>query len=306
MPLFGAHISTAGGLHTAFGRAESIGCDALQIFTKSNRQWRAPVLKEEDIAAFQRCAAETRLPVTAHASYLINLASPQAAIWEKSVAALIEELDRCRRLGIDGLVLHPGAHTGSGYEAGIAQVAAALDRVHEAGDSTSRVLLEVTAGAGTTLGFESWHFEAILARLREPERVALCFDTCHALGAGWDIVSREGYERTMDDLAARVGLERLACFHLNDSRHPLGSRRDRHEHIGYGLCTLEAFRHLVNDPRFADRPMLLETPKGEDMAEDVVNLRVLRALVEGSEEQVDVETLDDFWEGVSRTEGKDE
>lgn len=306
MPLIGAHCSTAGGLWTAFDRAEQIGCEAVQIFTKSNRQWKARPLGEEELGRFHQRAAETGMPVVAHASYLINLASPKDDIWEKSVAAYVDEMERCRQLGIPYLVLHPGAHTGSGYEAAVQQVAEAINREHALGDERAMLLLEITAGTGTCLGAEMAHFEGILSQVSQPERVGICFDTCHAVGAGWDIVAPEGYAAVMAEFDVRLGLERIRCFHLNDSQNELGSRRDRHTHIGRGYCTLESFRHILNDPRFATVPMLLETPKEEDMAQDVVNLKVLRALLEGCPEPVTVDTLDSFWEGVSLTEGKDE
>ncbi|MBA3534030.1 MAG: deoxyribonuclease IV [Ardenticatenales bacterium] len=306
MPLIGAHCSTAGGLWTAFDRGEQLGCEAIQLFTKSNRRWQAPALKEEEIARFRQRAAETALPVVAHASYLINLASPDDGIWHKSLAGYFDEMDRCRALGIPYLVMHPGAHTGSGYEAGIARVADAINREHARGDDSTMLLLEITAGTGTSLGFELEHFADILVQLSEPDRIGICFDTCHALGAGWEINTRQGYEAVMKAFDERVGLHRIRCFHLNDSQHVLGSRRDRHTHLGRGHCTLETFRHILNDPRFAGLPMLLETPKNDDMAQDVVNLKVLRALLDGCAEPVTLETLDSFWEGVDPIDGKDE
>ncbi len=306
MPLIGAHCSVAGGLWTAFDRGEQIKCEAIQVFTKSNRRWSASTLEPAEIARFRQRAAETGLPVVAHASYLINLASPKDDIWHKSVNALIDEMDRCRALGIPYLVLHPGAHTGSGYEAGIARVAEAINREHAHGDTTTMLLLENTAGAGSTLGAEMSHFEQLLAQLEQPERLGICFDTCHAIGAGWDIISEEGYREVMDEFDRRIGLERIRCFHLNDSQHDLGSNRDRHTHIGRGFVTLAAFRNVLNDPRFAGTPMLLETPKDDDMAQDVVNMKVLRGLLDGAASLVTEAELDALWEGVDALEGKEE
>jgi deoxyribonuclease-4 len=306
MPLFGAHTSTAGGLHTGFERGIQSGCEAIQIFTKSNRQWAAKPISPEEEARFKQAAADTGLPVASHATYLINLASPKDEIWDKSVAAYIEEMHRCRQLGIPYLVLHPGAHTGSGFEAGFQRVAQAINRELAQGDDSAMLLLEITAGTGTTLGYDFNHFNEIFALLDEPDRVGICFDTCHALGAGYDITTPEGYEKTFSEFDAKIGVEKLRYFHLNDSHNGVGSRRDRHTHIGYGCCTLESFRSLVNDPRFANHPMILETPKNDDIVQDIVNLRVLRALVEGSEESVTADTLEMFWEGIDKTEGKDE
>ncbi len=306
MPLIGAHCSVAGGLWTGFDRGEEVGCEAIQIFTKSNRRWQAAPLSSDEVSRFRQRAAETALPVVSHATYLINLASPKEEIWQRSVAALVDEMERCRVLGIPYLVLHPGAHTGSGYQAGIERVAAAINQEHEAGDGSAMLLLEITAGAGTTLGADLEHFERILEQLRHPERLGFCFDTCHAVGAGWDIVSEEGYQATMEAFDSRLGLGRIRCFHLNDSHHELGSRRDRHCHIGRGYVTLAAFRQLLNDPRFAGVPMILETPKNDDMAQDVVNLKVLRGLLAGAESPVTEAELDALWEGVDRVDGKEE
>ena len=305
MPLIGAHCSTAGGVWTAFDRGEKIGCEAIQIFTKSNRRWKARAFKAKEIERFRKRAQESGLPVVAHASYLINLASPKDDIWNKSLDAYIIEMDRCRQLGVPYLVMHPGAHTGSGYEAGIRRVAEAINHEHEQGDDSAMLLLEITAGTGTTLGAEMSHFEGIFAQVKEPERVGICWDTCHAVGAGWDITTPEGYASIMEEFEQKIGLDRIRCIHLNDSQYPLGSHRDRHTHIGYGYCTLETFRHVLNDPRFAKLPMLLETPKNEQMAQDVVNMSVLRALLDGTEETVTPENLDRFWEGVEKKEGKD-
>lgn len=299
-------MSTAGGLHTGYDRGIESGCNAIQIFTKSNRQWNAKPITDEDSLAFRNRGTECGLPIGAHATYLINMASPKEDIWEKSVNAIIDELHRCRQLGIPYLVVHPGAHVGSGVETGLKRIAEAINREHAVGDDSAMLLLEITAGTGTTLGAEFGHFRDILAEVDNPDRVGICFDTCHAIGAGYDLTTPEGYAATMAEFDEKIGLDKLKYFHLNDSKNPVGSHRDRHTHIGDGFCTLETFRAIVNDPRFADIPMILETPKDDDMKQDLVNLRVLRALVEGADESVTAETLDSFWEGVEKTEGKDE
>lgn len=290
MPRLGAHLSIAGGLPRAVDRAKASRCQALQIFTKSAGQWRARPLPPEEIALFRRRVAETGIgPVVAHNSYLINVGTAQPALRAQSIAALGEELDRAEALGLDGLVMHPGSYT-SGTEAdGLRLIAEALaellgDRPH----ARVKVLLEHTAGQGTNLGHRFEHLAEIVQRLDGTPRVGVCLDTCHLLAAGYDVCSREGYERTFEEFDRIVGLERIRAFHLNDSKKPCGSRVDRHEHIGKGCLGLDPFRWLLNDPRFADHPMLLETPKLETPESrrrsdldpwDARNLRTLRRLI---------------------------
>ncbi len=276
----GAHISAAGGLHQAFARGEAVGCHTLQIFSKNERQWRAKPLLEESIAQFKAEAARSRLgPVMVHGSYLVNLASPNDELWERSIEALADELDRCDRLGIPYLVLHPGAHTGSGTQAGFQRVATAVDRLFEEGVGGDTVLLlETTAGQGTCLGGTFEELADMIGLLRRPERAAVCVDTCHIFAAGYDISTPESYDATFDRLVELVGLDRIKAFHLNDSKGALGSHLDRHEAIGDGQIGLEGFRRLINDPRFCGLPMVLETPKGSDGAEDIRNLTTLRGL----------------------------
>ncbi|MFQ3664035.1 MAG: deoxyribonuclease IV [Chloroflexaceae bacterium] len=278
---FGAHMSIAGGVARAFARGRQVGCETMQIFCKNERQWEARPLREEEVAAFHAEHACSGIdPVFAHAAYLINLASPDAARWERSIAACADELERCARLGVPYLVLHPGSHMGSGEEAGLARVATALNQLFAAGAGHGTVvLLETTAGQGTALGHRFEH----LARLYElsdcEQRLGICVDTCHIFAAGYDIRSPETYGNTFAALDRLIGLDRVRCFHLNDSQRELGSKVDRHTHIGQGRIGLEAFRLLVNDLRFRNVPMILETPKGEDMAEDVKNLTLLRSLL---------------------------
>ncbi len=283
MPLLGAHMSVAGGVSKALERGQSIGCDTIQIFTRNNNRWASKPIPPEEIERFHEQVKSTGIwPVFSHAAYLINLASPKEDLWEKSIEAFIDELVRAEKLNLLGVVLHPGSHMGEGEEVGIARIAAALDRCHEATEGFKTLtLLEVTAGTGDHLGYRFEQLAEIRARVKHPERVAFCFDTCHAFAAGYDFRTREGYEAVMEEFDRVLGLERLKAFHFNDSKHPLGSRKDRHEHIGHGHIGLDGFRWIVNDPRFQQVPMVLETPKSKDMHEDVENLRVLRSLIEG-------------------------
>jgi len=278
----GAHMSIAGGMPESVVRARAVEATALQVFVKSSNQWAARPFADGEAAAFRRAAEEAGLArhVIAHASYLVNLASPDDALWERSVAALGEELSRCGALGIVSLVVHPGAHMGAGEEAGLRRVTAALDRVLALGNGEGpSVLLEITAGQGSCLGATFEQLAWVLERARRGERLGVCFDTCHALAAGYEFRDARSYRETMGRLDETVGLERVQALHLNDSKNGIGSRKDRHAHIGEGEVGLEAFRLLLNDPRFRGVPMVLETPKGDDLEEDRVNLRVLRGLV---------------------------
>lgn len=284
--LLGAHMSIAGGMVEAVARARSVDATALQVFVKSSNQWAARPFAPGEPEAFRRAAAEEGLEgaTIAHASYLVNLASPDAALWERSVTALGIELERCDALGIEGLVVHPGAHMGAGEEAGLARVTRALDRLLKAprrgaAGGRAAVLLEITAGQGTTLGCRFEQLGFVLESVSVPERVGICFDTCHALSAGYEFRDAASYRATMKALDKSVGLDRIRAFHLNDSKTSLGSRRDRHQHIGQGEVGLEAFRLILNDRRFRAVPKVLETPKGDDLAEDRTNLGILRSLV---------------------------
>lgn len=285
MPRFGAHLSIAGGMPRAVDRAVATGCDGLQIFTKSTGQWRARVIEREEAVAFRRKADAAGLtPRLAHASYLINLASIDLALRERSVASLGEELDRAELLGLDGLVLHPGASTGTTEEHGLALVADAARTVLAARRRQRvKLLFEHTAGQGTSLGHRFEHLATLLERLNGSPRVGVCLDTCHLLAAGYEWRTPGGYRATFEAFERLVGVDRLAAFHMNDSKKPLGSRVDRHAGIGQGEIGVTAFRRLVNDPRFAHLGMLLETPKQSDTTDadpwDRENLRVLRDLV---------------------------
>ena len=282
----GAHESIAGGLVNAFERGHSATCDAIQIFTKSSRQWRARPLSEAEIAAWrERMDAEATsggiFPVVVHSSYLINVGSPKAATWQKSYDALQVELERCEALGVRHLVLHPGSHLKAGEEVGLANVARALSQLHAATPGfQAMVCLEGMAGQGTNLGYTFEQLAWLLEHTDQGERLGICLDSCHLYAAGYDVRTPEGYAETMDAFDRVIGLERLQVVHLNDSVQELGSRRDRHTHIGAGTIGLEGFRNFVNDPRLAHLPGLLETDKSDDLHEDVENLAKLRSLIE--------------------------
>lgn len=282
MAILGAHMSIAGGHHRAVFAAQAAGCDCVQIFTKNNNQWRANELTDGRAAQFEEALGATGVShPLAHASYLINLATPDAGLWRKSIDALVVELQRAERLGLLGVVLHPGAYTTSSEQAGLARIAAALDETHrQAPGIAVRVLLENTAGQGTNLGFRFEQLAAIIDAVAEPDRLAICFDTCHAFAAGYDMTSEKAYKATMRELNRTVGVALVAAFHLNDSQRPLGGRVDRHAHIGRGEMGTEPFRLLLADRRFRKRPMYLETPKGTENGEDFdrLNLSVLRGL----------------------------
>lgn len=280
MPLLGAHLSIAGGLHKAVEAAAALGMDTVQIFTKNASRWAAKPLTPEEVAAFREAVggAGLRFP-TAHDSYLINLGTADDALWEKSVAAMAEELGRADALGLSYLVSHPGAHLGTGEEAGLARVIAGLDEVHaRCPNAATRILVETTAGQGTTLGWRFEHLAAILAGVRHPARLGVCFDTCHVFAAGYALGTDAEYDATFAEFDRVVGLEQIRAFHVNDSAKPFGSRVDRHAGIGLGKIGEAPFRRLVTDPRFADRPMFLETPKeADDGTEmDPINLGILR------------------------------
>lgn len=279
--LAGAHMSIAGGMHKAFERGRSVRCRTIQIFLKSSNQWKARTLTDADRMLFRVAREKSGIsPVLAHDSYLINLASPDPDLHRKSLDAFVEEMRRANDLGVPCLILHPGAHLGAGVQAGINRVARALNRAIDRVGPPVRLLLETTAGQGSSLGSRFEELAAILERMRKPERAGVCLDTCHIFAAGYDIRSREGYEKTLREFDRLIGVGRIQAIHVNDSLKDLGSRVDRHSHIGKGRIGLEAFRCLVNDPRFVDVPKILETPKGEDMREDRRNLAKLRALMD--------------------------
>ena len=284
----GAHMSIAGGLDKAPLRGKQVGCDTIQVFTKSNRQWRAKRISDQEVDAFKANLAATGIgPVVAHDCYLVNLAAPRRAVWKKSVAAFRVELERAERLGIPYLVTHPGSHAGAGEVEGLRRVTEALNALLAALPGAGvRILLETTAGQGSSLGHRFEQLAAILAGVDQADRVGVCLDTCHVFAAGYDIRTRDGYRKTVGDLDECLGLRRLQAIHLNDSKGGLGSRVDRHEHIGEGRLGLAPFRRLLNDPRLRRVPMILETPKDDDfVAADRRNLARLRRLLNGRDGQ---------------------
>lgn len=283
MAILGAHQSIAGGYYKSVETAHRLKCDCVQLFTKNNNQWLAKELTDEDVRLFQARLAELGVShPLAHDSYLINLASPDAALWKKSVDSFVIEMLRADRLGIPYLVTHPGAYTTSSEKAGIAAVVRALDETHrQTRGIKTKCLLETTAGQGSCLGCKFEHLAAILDGVDDPDRLGVCVDTCHIFAAGYPISTEKDYRATFRSLDKTVGLKLVRAFHLNDSLKPLGSRVDRHAHIGRGMIGKDGFRLLVNDRRFRNVPMYLETPKGEEKGKnlDTINLRTLRRMI---------------------------
>ncbi len=280
-PLVGAHMSIAGGMTLAIERALKVRARALQVFTHNTNQWKAKRLIRTEVQSFREAWERSGLaPVVAHDSYLINLASPNEALRRRSFGAFAEELSRCEALGIPFLVTHPGAHMGAGALEGCDRVADSIDRARALAPSpTVIVLLETVAGQGTTLGRRFEELARIRDRVRRPDLVQICFDTCHVHAAGYDLLSERGYEQTFQEFDDTLGLERLRAFHFNDSKTERGSRVDRHEHIGKGHLGLEPFARILHDARFRSIPKLLETPKGKDgVVMDRRNLALLRRL----------------------------
>ncbi|HAA47478.1 MAG TPA: endonuclease [Synergistaceae bacterium] len=277
MSLIGAHVSVSGGLHRAIERGEALGCEAIQIFTKNQLQWRASPIPQAASERFLKAWIESSIrKVVAHGSYLINLAGSNE-IRKKSIDALSDELLRCDQLGIDDLVLHPGSHRGDGWEVGFSRVVSALEAVLDRTESLRvRILLETMAGQGDGIGSSLEELAALFDALEVAERIGICLDTCHLFVAGYEIRSREGYERILRRVDKYFGLERVGCWHLNDSKEEKGVRRDRHQHIGAGKIGNDAFGRIVSDPRWEDTPCIIETPK-EDQG-DVRNLSILRKL----------------------------
>jgi deoxyribonuclease IV len=288
MPILGAHQSIAGGYYRAVEHAAKVGCQCVQLFTKNNNQWRAKAITPEDVAKFQAALQQHQVtdPI-AHDSYLINLATPNETLWRKSMEAFAVELLRAEQLGIRYVVMHPGSFTISSEEAGLKRIIASLDEIHEkVGKLKVCTLLENTAGQGSALGWRFEHLAAIREGVAEPNRVGVCIDTCHLLAAGYAFSTPIDYEATMKQLDKIIGIKQVKAIHLNDSKKDLGSRVDRHEQIGQGKIGLEGFRLLLNDPRFAEVPMYLETPKEDEDGDattgkmDRMNLATLRGLVQ--------------------------
>lgn len=283
MPLLGAHMSIAGGYYKAVEAAAALGMATCQVFTKNNNQWRAKPITEEESELFRgRVSSLEFAHPLSHSSYLLNLASPDRLLWQKSVDAFIVELQRAEQLGISYVVIHPGARMLASEEQGIATVVDALNTTLAATKNLKcKILLETTAGQGSCLGHRFEQIAAMLAGVKASHRVAVCIDTCHLFVAGYPLKSKREYNATMRQLDHLIGIDRVKAIHLNDSKKPLGSRVDRHEHIGRGFLGHEPFEHLLNDRRFREVPMYLETPKGTEADEDLdaINLRTLRGLI---------------------------
>jgi deoxyribonuclease-4 len=279
--LVGAHMSIAGGVNMAIERARSINCTAMQMFVKNNMQWFAAPLTRDEIRRFLQHQERRELSIFAHANYLINLAATNGQFHANSIRSLSEELIRADQLELPFLVLHPGAHLGAGEQAGLEKVIKSVDRVFSClpGIKT-RIALETTAGQGSCLGNRFEHLAHIISRVREPRRLCVCLDTAHVFAAGYDIRSEASVRKMFREFHRVIGLRHLAAIHLNDSKTACGSRVDRHEHIGKGKIGLPAFRFIMRDRRFRHIPKVLETPKGKELREDVVNLKTLRSLAE--------------------------
>jgi deoxyribonuclease-4 len=281
----GAHMSIAGGCYKALDRGGDIGCTVVQLFTKNANQWAAKPIVDGDVTLFTQSLEKAKYQcadLVCHDSYLINLATPDDTLWEKSLEAFGVELDRCATFGIPALVTHAGAHMGSGEEVGLARIAAGIERtLNERPGQSVTVLLETTAGQGTSLCYAFEHIRDVISAVSpgNRDRVAVCWDTCHLFAAGIDFTEDYKYERMVETFDRLIGLDKLRAIHVNDSKKGLGSRVDRHDHIGKGMLGLEPFRFIMNDPRLADVPKILETPKGEDMAEDIENMALLRSLI---------------------------
>lgn len=281
----GAHMSIAGGYYKALDRASTISCTAVQMFTKNASQWAGKPITPQDADLFKATCGQTgyrACDIIAHDSYLINLASPDDALWEKSLQAFGHELDRCEMLGIPALVTHAGAHMGSGEDAGLERIAVGIERVlAERPQQDVTVLLETTAGQGTCLGYSFEHLAKVIGLISQQyqARVAVCWDTCHLFASGIDFSDEYKYEQMLEKFDRLIGLDKLRAIHLNDSKKGLGSRVDRHEHIGQGALGIEPFRLIMNDARLAHLPKVLETPKDDQLTEDKMNLAVLRGLV---------------------------
>jgi deoxyribonuclease IV len=283
-PLLGAHMSIAGGTPLAIERARKAGCNVLQIFVKNSNRWKGKPLSDEEVEEFVRKRrAAGLIKVVAHTCYLINLASPEGPLRRQSIDTFLDELHRANRLELGYLVVHPGAHLGAGEATGIERISLALDEACErAGQCGTAIALEGTAGQGTSLGYRFEHLRDILGGCRYTEKVFVCLDSCHLFAAGHDLRLNDGYLETIESFDRVVGLAKLRVLHCNDSKKECGSRVDRHEHIGKGRMGVDAFRWILNDPRLADVPKIIETPKGLTLREDKRNLRLLRSLVDHS------------------------
>lgn len=281
----GAHTSTSGGVSKAIERAEKLNFTAIQIFTKNNNRWFAKPLEEKEVLNFKLNFKNSNVKfIVSHDSYLINLCASDPELLEKSRHAFIDELTRCEQLSIPYLNFHPGSHTGRGEEDGLKVIAESINFAHsKTSNFQVKSMLELTAGQGTALGYRFEHIAKIIELVEMKERMSVCIDTAHMFAAGYDFRTRETYYRTMKEFSKIIGLEKLKCFHINDSKKELGSRVDRHEHIGNGFIGLDGFRNIMNDEKLFSIPKILETPKGKDQLEDIENLSVLKSLISKNE-----------------------
>lgn len=278
--MLGAHMSIAGGFDKAVLRGKKAGCDVIQIFSKNNNQWRSRALEKKKIEIFLNTQKQTNVRcVAVHVSYLINCASPLAALSEKSRDALCEEYARANMLGVPYIVMHPGSHMGSGRKKGISAIANSINYVLRDKKGESKILLETTAGQGTSIGSRFEDLAEIMEKVKDNYRIGVCFDTCHVFAAGYDMTNKKAYRATMREFDTIVGVKKIKLFHYNDSKKECGARVDRHAHIAEGCIGIEGFECLINDKRFYSIPKILETPKGEDLKEDIVNLKRLRSLI---------------------------
>ena len=279
--LIGAHMSISGGVFNAFQHGEEVGCATIQIFTKNSNQWKAKELTSEDARKFRESQKRSGIsPVVGHNAYLINLASPKKDVYDLSMEAMLVELERAELLGLPYLVMHPGAHLESGEKEGIKEIARSVDKLHQKTKGFKvKMCLETTAGQGSTIGSRFEQLAEIIDRVEESERLGVCYDTCHTFAAGYDIRTKKTYEETFGLFDQHIGIQKLKVIHLNDSLKDLGSRVDRHQHIGKGKIGLEGFRLLMNDRRWEKIPKILETPKEGGTAKDIENLNLLRSLV---------------------------
>jgi deoxyribonuclease-4 len=270
----------SGGAWKALRRARSIHCEIVQLFVKNNMQWFGKPRSTDELALYAKERAANHFScVFGHAGYLINLGGPASDKRDRSIQSLIQEIELATQLELPFLVMHPGAHLGTGEAAAIREISSGLDEVFAATKASRvRIALENTAGQGTCLGNRLKHLAAIYERVKSPERLGVCLDTAHLFAAGYDIRTRKGWDRGIGEVASLIGLKEILAFHLNDSKTTLGSRVDRHAHIGKGKIGREGFRQIVNDARFQEHPGCLETPKSPDLHEDVRNLALLRAL----------------------------
>jgi deoxyribonuclease-4 len=282
--LIGAHMSISGGVFNAPLSGQEVGCNTIQIFTKNNNQWKTKDLAAQEVRKFLENQEKTGIrPIVGHNSYLINLASPREDLRCRSLQAMLVELERAELLRLPYLVIHPGSHVGSGEKEGIGRIVSSINRLHRKTKGYRvMMLLETTAGQGSTIGYRFEQIAEIIEGVKDNWRLGVCYDTCHAFAAGYDIRTKRAYQATFREFDKIIGLSRLKVIHANDSKKDLDSRVDRHQHLGEGKIGLEGFRLLMNDERWEKIPKILETPKEEGTEKDLKNLSTLRSLIKRS------------------------